>query len=269
VRLSVGRVDKQFHVFGTRRWDGVFLSVVPTDPEPFTQQPISYDFAYGGADRSPDEPDKVATYIDNPVGTGYHPIRRRSALTGLPLPNTSQHRSPIEDNKGSFRPMSFGPVGRNFHPRYKHAGTYDQQWLDNIAPFWPEDFSYDYFQCAPADQQTQFLQGEEEVVLENLTPVGGIRIFRVPKRQMPVTFLPHRGADIVEKAVCDTLLIEPDLNRFSLTWRVSLPLRRNIFDIKQTIVGDLPRSFYSRRRAEFLGKTYYSSLAALIETKRK
>jgi hypothetical protein len=269
VRLSVGQVDKQFHVFGTRRWDGVFLSIVPTDPEIFTQQPISYDCAYGGTDSNPDEPGKVATYSDNPVGTGYHPIRRRSALPGLALPNTSEQRSPIEDTNGSFRPMSFGPIGRNFHPRYKHAGTYDQYWMDNIAPLWPDDFSYAYFQCAPADQQTPFLQGGEEVILENLTRGGGIRIFHIPRKQMPVTFLPHRGADIVENPVCDTLLIEPDLNRFSLTWRVSLPLRRNIFDIKRTIVGDLPRSFYTRRRAELLGKAYYPNLAALIEARRK
>jgi len=266
VRLRVGSVDKAFYVFGSRHWTGGVLSE-PADPEPFVAQRITYDLAYGGADSSPKEPDRVATYIDNPIGTGYHPIRRPAELDGHPLPNTSETPTPIEETDGHFRPMSFGPVGRNFNPRFKFAGTYDKEWLDNIAPYWPDDFSHAYFQCAPADQQTEFLQGGEEVLTENLTQ-DGLRVFRLPQRRMPVTFVPYRGSDIVQDAACDTLLLEPDLNRFSLTWRASLPLRRNLFEIRRTIVGVLPCSFYSKRRAERQGKTYYPNLAALVNAKR-
>ena len=49
--------------------------------------------------------------------------------------------------------MSFGPVGRGWHPRLGYAGTYDQNWLDNVFPFLPADFRDDYYQAAPADQQ--------------------------------------------------------------------------------------------------------------------
>jgi hypothetical protein len=266
VSLRVGSMRKSFFVFGDRRWEDMMLST--GDPEPFTQMPISYDRAYGGADSNEDEPDRIATYAENPVGTGYHPIRHRTALVGALLPNTGEGRSPVSDIKGRYRPMSFGPVGRNFSPRYKRAGTYDRNWLDNEAPFWPADFSYAYFQCAPDDQQVPYLQGDEEVELTNLTP-DGWRFFRLPRRAMPVTLLPHQGLDMQREGICDTLLLEPDLGRFSMTWRLPFPLRRNMFELKQIIVGELPYSWHSQRRAQATGKSYYANLAELVSSKRR
>src|SRR5262249_28821860 len=161
---------KSFFVFGERRWEAHGLSVAASEPEPFLKASIAYNGAYGGSDSSDEEPGKVETYMENPVGTGYHPVRRRSTLTGRLLPNTAEGETPITDTRGKFRPMSFGPIGRNFSPRFRHAGTYDQAWLDNEAPFWPADFSYAYFQSAPEDQQVPYLLGGEEVELMNLTP---------------------------------------------------------------------------------------------------
>lgn len=257
---------KSLFVFGDRRWEDIMLSV--GDPEPFTRTAISYDRAYGGADFNEDQPDRVATYAENPIGAGYHPICRRSALLGTLLPNTAEGRSPISDVKGNYTPMSFGPVGRNFAPRNQHAGTYDQAWTDNEAPFWPADFSYRYFQCAPDDQQVPYLQGGEVVELRNLTP-DGLRYFSIPHRSIPVIFIAHHGPDIQREAVCDTLLLEPDLDRFSMTWRVPFPLRRHMFELRQVIVGEMPYSWHSRRRAKARGKRYYSSLSELVSARQR
>jgi hypothetical protein len=261
VSLRVGSMRKSFSVFGDRRWNDIMLST--SYPEPFTQMPISYDHAYGGADYNEDQPDKVSTYPENPVGVGYHPIRRRFDLLGKRLPNTAEGSNPISDVTGRYRPMSFGPVGRNFSPRYKHAGTYDQHWLDHEAPYWPADFSYAYFQCAPDDQQLPFLEGGEEVELKNLTANARLW-FKIPRRRIPVTCISQKGSDVQVETVCDTLLLEPDLSRFSLTWRASIPLQRNLFELRKTVVGELPRSWYAKRRAELAGKRYYSSLAEAV-----
>lgn len=266
VSLRVGSMFKSFFVFGDRYWQGLILP--PSGPEPFIKMPVSYDLAYGGADRNDDEPDRVATYAANPIGIGYHPIRRKLDLVGKLLPNTAESGTPITDTDGNYRPMSFGPVGRNFFPRYKLAGTYDQHWLDKEAPFWPADFSYAYFQCAPEDQQVPHLRGGEVVELENLTP-DGFRSFRIPQPTMPVTCIPHRGDDLYPEAVCDTLLVEPDLERFSLTWRATVPLRRNLFELKQTVVGDMPHSWHSKRRAKRMGKGYYPSLGEAVAAGRR
>lgn len=262
VSMHVGSVRKSFWVFGDRKWEGL-VTVFPSDPEPFVKQPISYDLAYGGSDFDEEDPDKRDTYTPNPIGVGFYPIRSAAQLAGKPLPTTAETSQPIVDTNGKYKPMAFGPVGRNFFPRLRFAGTYDQEWLDRRAPFWPDDFSYRYFQAAPEDQQLTYLVGGEDVTLENLTP-DGLTQFRIPDRRMPVTFIPYRGADRVADAVCDTLLIEPDEGRFMLTWRVSLPLRRDCFEIKQAVVGEMPYSWRSGRRAASKGKTYYRNLADMV-----
>jgi hypothetical protein len=38
-------------------------------------------------------------------------------------------------------------------------------------------------------------------------------------------------------ATADTVLIEPDLERVTMTWRVARPLQRNMFEIAQVLVG--------------------------------
>ena len=180
-----------------------------------------------------------------------------------PIPPRDLARSPIPTAGTTLCP--FGPVGRNFFPRFQHAGTYDRQWLENHAPFWPADFNDAYFQCAPPGQQVPFLRGGEEVELHNLT-ADGWRRFNLPVRSVPITFLPYRAPDIRVDAVCDTLLIEPDQQRFTMAWRASLPLRRSACELRQTIVGEMPCSWRSRRRALTRGKRYYANLRELIET---
>jgi hypothetical protein len=64
--------------------------------------------------------------------------------------------------------------------------------------------------------------------------------------------------------VCDTLLVEPDEGRFTLTWRTSLPLRQSCFEIRQIVVGEMSHSWRSARRAANRGKTYYRNLADMI-----
>jgi hypothetical protein len=160
--------------------------------------------------------------------------------------------------------MAFGSVSRNFKLRIPYAGTYDKAWLQSRAPFWPKDFDYRYFQSAPPEQQIAYLAGGEEVVLENLTPAG-LKRFRIPRTSMPVRFLPHRGKEHRVNAVCDTLVIEPDASRFMLTWRAEFRLRRNIFELKQIVVGGTP---HSKRRGQITGKRHYANLEELIRAKR-
>ena len=268
VSLSVGSLLKSFYVFGDRVWHGDMFSVYPSRPKPFLAQQISYDRAFGGVDTDADRPEKVETYRENPVGVGFRPISKKQALIGQLLPNTAESPEPVDNPTGSFRPMSFGHVARNFYPRYTLAGTYDQHWLENRAPFWPDDFTYAFFQSTSADQQIPYLVGNEPVVLENLTPEG-ITYFSIPAHSMPVTVIYHRQQDRHLTGVCDTLLIEPDLRRFSLTWRLSLPMRRNCFEVRQLIVGERPYSWHSARRAQRLGKVYYRNLAELIRSKQE
>jgi hypothetical protein len=266
VTLRVGDMSKSIRVVGDRIWRVSLLTIAPTRPEPFTRLPISYDRAFGGVDVDPDDPERRETYLKNPVGVGFYPLSRGNALRDKPLPNTEQPDQSVRWVKGKYEPMAFGPLSRNVAARVAFAGTYDRRWRERRVPLFPEDFDYRYFQAAPPDQQISHPKGGEEVVLQNLTPEGVTR-FRLPVRRMPVLFSPHHAPDQLVEAVIDTVVIEPDLGRFTLTWRVSYPLRRNAFELRQVIAGEMPAGWYRARQTA--GKRYYANLDELIKSQRR
>jgi hypothetical protein len=263
VGVQVAGMVKQFAVVGDREWSKGLGGVVGGDARPFAVMPISYDVAYGGTDRTSEAHDgKVFTYTPNPVGRGYWKLTDQ--IDGKPLPSTEALNERVTAHTGSYQPMSLSPTGRNWSPRAGHAGTYDQEWLDNDSPFWPKDFDYRYFQSAATDQWIPYPRGGEAVVLQNLTP-DGLRSFRLPVRRMPVTFIPYRGRDVTRDAVLDTIVLEPDHERFTLTWRTSLALGKSVFDVEETIVGEKTPGWH---RARLVAKEYYPGLAALVAARR-
>ena len=261
VGLKVADMVKQFAVVGERHWRRQLVGVSASAPQPFTAMPISYDTAFGGTDRTHE--DRSDTFKPNPVGVGYW--RHTDHIDNQPLPTSEQHDAPVSAHDGAYRPMSFSPIGRNWSPRAAHAGTYDQDWIENTAPLWPADFDPLYFQAAPPDQLIPYPQGGEQVVLRNLT-ADNQRSFQLPVHRMPIVFIPHKGRDVHIAAHIDTLVIEPDLNRFTMTWRANLPLGKSVFDVKETILGEMPVAWHRARR--FPGKTYYPGLAALVKARK-
>jgi hypothetical protein len=264
VAIHIGSIAKAFEVVGDRVWLAATLGVIASRPVPFTVMPISYDRAFGGTDNSHPDPARHRAYLENHIGRGFHAVTSPEFIDGTPLPNTQESGRTVTDPRGSYRPMAFGPIGRAWKDRVKFAGTYDQNWIDNIFPFLPPDFDDRYYQAAPIDQQMDYPQGGEEVVLINLTPEGRTSFF-LPEINVPVIFYLKHGENKETLAVADTIVIEPDLRRFTMTWRSSLPLRRNMFEVAQVLVGEMPKSWH---RARELGKTYYPSLGALVAEKR-
>lgn len=67
----------------------------------------------------------------NPVGRGFfHRQTDRRYVDGAPLPNAEESSNHVTGLDGNYRPMSFGPIGRNWQPCVAYAGTYDQKWID-------------------------------------------------------------------------------------------------------------------------------------------
>lgn len=265
VGMKVGSLAKVFNVIGDRVWQSKGMTVIPSAPEPFTVMPISYDRAFGGIDDAHPDPKKHSTFTLNPAGRGFHKQTAAEFIDGKPLPNTEESNTQVTSPKGKYRPMSFGPVGRGWEPRYKLAGTYDDDWLADVFPFLPADFQDAYFQAAPADQQIAFPIGGEEVVLLNLTEEGRT-VFRLPRVEVPVIFFHKRGGREEKSATLDAVTIEPDARRILLTWRTSLPLMRNIFEIPRILAGRQSRAWW---RATQMGKAYYPSLGALARARRQ
>ena len=261
--IRVGPVSKLLGVVGDRVWQAGAGGARASRPQPFATMPLSYCRAFGGNDTADPEPKNHSAYLQNPVGVGYHRVSLAGAIDGRPLPNLEEEKKPVTSPTGGYHPMSLGPVGRGWQPRLKFAGTYDEAWLKDVFPFLPADFDAAYYQAAPGDQQGAPLVGGEEVVLLNLTPEGRTA-FRLPSVALPVTFFRKGGGHEAVEAQADTLVIEPDLRRFSITWRASLVLRRDLFEVPQILVGRRSRAWWI---AHETGKDYFPSLGELVATR--
>ncbi|TPN85019.1 DUF2169 domain-containing protein [Mesorhizobium sp. CU2] len=252
VGIKVGNWSKLFEVVGHREWRAIGPVFTATAPRPFLKLPISYDVAWGGVDRLDPEEKQPGSYKYNPVGTGWSRTRNQRLIPGLRLPNTQAVGEEIRSPFGDYRPMSFGPMGRGWPGRIEYGGTYDQNWVDNVAPFLPADFDERYFQSAPVDQQISHPRGGEDVQLINLTP-GGKEGFRLPPAQLPITLFSGREKVFEQEILPDTVLFDAENRRFSLVWRIQQRIRRTILDFTECWVGPPTRSML---RARETGRRY-------------
>ncbi len=236
VAVQCGAWSKSFAVVGDRVWKTTLGGIDASSPIPFVTMPITYDRAFGGGDELHDDSSKRSPFWANPSGRGFHSHYCRERIHGAPLPNTEELHVTIARPKGDYKPMSFGPIGRNWAPRAPYAGTYDQTWLDEHFPFLPPDFDERYYQSAPLDQQLPMPVGEQRVTLLNLTPDGN-RAFLLPHFVAPVHVFPKRGERESLAAYADTIVIEPTEEKVTMVWRVARPLKKNMFEIAKVLVG--------------------------------
>jgi hypothetical protein len=246
VGLRVGSMNKSFDVVGNRVWQAGVTGIRASEPQPFVQMPISYDVAFGGADRESDDPAEHDAYLPNPIGRGYRKHLKNAWVDGKPLPNTEERGQPVNWPKDKYRPMAFGPLGRGWPARARYAGTYDDAWLADVFPFLPADFDERYFHAAPEDQQLPIPGAAQEVTLSGLTP-DGFRQFSLPYFDAPVHVFPKRGGREDLTASLDTIVFEPDVERFTISWRVARPLKKNMFEIAQVMVGRKGRAWWQQR----------------------
>lgn len=246
VGLRVGTMEKSFDVVGDRVWQAGLTGITASAPQHFTQMPVSYDRAFGGVDRRSDDPAEHDAYAPNPVGRGWHKQLKAAWVDGQPLPNTEEAGQAIEFPADPYRPMALGPLGRGWPARARHAGTYDQRWLDEAFPFLPADFDERYYQAAPEDQRLPTPTGPLEVVLSGFTP-DGLRHFVLPHFEAPVHVFPKRGQREDLTATLDTIVFEPDAGRFTMSWRVARPLKRSLHEIAQVLVGKKGRDWWQQR----------------------
>jgi hypothetical protein len=252
VDLQAGDLRKRFAVLGDRYWLRTIGGATASTPASFVTMPVSYDRAFGGFDDRHEDPSQHAALMRNPVGRGFHKHLKADWLDGAPLPNTEElHRHVSDPTSTSYLPMALGPIGRNWEPRSGYAGTFDDAWLADHFPFLPPDFDEQYYQAAPDDQQIPFPRGGETIRLTNMSTTGDIA-FTLPTFNAPTHFFPKQGPREDAALVLDTIVLRPEDRQFSLTWRATRPLKRNMFEVRQILVGKRSRDWWSQReRVEF------------------
>lgn len=220
--VSVGKVAKRLRIFGDRVWQrtGDGKGLVPSAPAPVERVALVYEKAFGGAHKV----DEATTLFEarNPLGVGFTGKRSISELAGLPLPNIEDPAELLQKPGQAPRPAGVGFIAAHWQPRLRYAGTYDAAWQKRRAPYLPKDFDPRFFQAAHEDLVAPApLKGGEAVELVNMTPSGVMR-FVVPSVDWDVEARLSARVHQVEMR-CETMVIEPDERRVSLTWRGALP----------------------------------------------
>jgi hypothetical protein len=236
VQLTAGPIRKRLKVFGNRRWEGSFVgTLTPSPPEAFESMPIVYERAYGGWDRSSDDPAEHRLEARNPVGTGFS-VRRENCINQL-LPNVEVASQLISSWTDRPPPAGLNAIECHWSPRRELAGTYGQDWLAARFPMWAADFDVRYNNCAPEDQQAEgFFRGGEVVDLIHLSP-GGRLTFTLP-RVYPF-FETRFGDERVEhRSQLCTVIVEPDQSRLIMAWQTTLLCNDRVDDLDATIVTE-------------------------------
>jgi len=232
IELEVGNYHKRLHVHGDRFWRLGFRGKHPSSPSPFLKMPIIYERSYGGVEAGSGQAD-----LRNPIGIGFCGAPSHDPAVQTELPNIGYPNSLLTSPSESVPPAGLGVVARSWHPRLGHAGRFDDAWLRDEWPLLPREFSSAHYQAAPADQQLPALQGGEQVTLRNLSP-DGLWSFALPRLCVPVhLFYADRRTTL--ELISDTVLLEPEDHRVTLTGRVAIAAMRNRAPLVEIVLGHL------------------------------
>jgi uncharacterized protein YjbI with pentapeptide repeats len=170
VSVSFGSISKELMVFGDRHWiKSLGVSWGVTEPNAFTEMPVSYAHAFGGKDHTP-----------NPVGKGMDEIDVDGEKV-MPLPNIENPAHLIGSPNDKPHPVSLSRTDIMCEQRMLNAGTYDQKYIETRMPGFPDDLNFDYFNDAARDQWVEgYFNGDERYEIHNMNPKHALIRGQIP-----------------------------------------------------------------------------------------
>jgi uncharacterized protein YjbI with pentapeptide repeats len=159
VSVRVGQLSKQLAVWGDRHWKLGLLGSTPSEPAPFVELPLRWERSAGGP--------RVAA---NPVGIGSRTIQTERGSFEL-LPNIEDPNHPCVSKDDLPPPAGMFPIPGRWKERSGKTGTYDELWKASRWPYFPRNFDFEFFQCAPRDQRKKegYWRGDEEIELSGVS----------------------------------------------------------------------------------------------------
>lgn len=233
VAVRLGNRQKVIRVFGERKWYLYENELRISPPAPFVTMPLVYERAYGGVH---EVGEKTTFEPRNPVGRGFMGGRSLDEMDRLPLPNLEHPVHLIIRPGDQPPPACFGAIAPSWEPRKSYAGTYDDKWQKERAPYLPDDFQSRYFNAANPDLAGPgYLCGGEPVTITNMSPAGTMT-FTLPVCTFDVSV---RIEDRTEAPPMnlETVLIEPDKLRFSMVWRGFVECDKKPLKVSQITVA--------------------------------
>jgi hypothetical protein len=188
--IEAGPVSKTLQVHGERFWRPVFRDAwagisakepkrvlqdwTLTETAPAIAMPLDWTLAFGGAAPGSEIDEHgipLAGETANPLGCGIVDPDCADEQLRIRAPSVTAPGLADLDWRQRYEPQGFGPISPWWRPRQRHAGTYDETWLEQRHPLLPEDFDPMFWQCAHPDLiATPWLSGNEGYRMTNLHP---------------------------------------------------------------------------------------------------
>lgn len=233
VAVQVGALQQVARVTGDRRWRRTTGGYAATAPEPWVQMPLTWERAFGGREEAHDGWHEEGR---NPVGTGFRAADGRRPVDDEPLPNVEHVERPMTSWDSRCDPVGFGPISPGWIPRRLYAGTYDERWQRERAPYLPEDFDPRFLQVAPpALISPTPLVGGEAVVLHGMHPDGPITL-SLPHVPLELT-INLDGTMHPRPVQLDTVTFEPDHGRYTMLWRAWMPCDKKALRVREVVAS--------------------------------
>jgi hypothetical protein len=208
--------------------------------------PLSWTNAFGGPVTVEGDP-PFDVHRDNPLGCG--------ALDFTQAPTEGVFRLPcIGSPEANPEPVPLGcaPVPPWWQPRQKFAGTYDDQWLNDVHPRLPDDFDYRFYQvAAPQWIQPGYLASGAALRLFNVLPANSSIYFTLPDwaPNATVRFRTNEVQTVNLNLDGCHIVLCGDRTKVVLTWRQCWPSGELVeaFRIDIRNFDDLNRERYAAR----------------------
>jgi hypothetical protein len=186
---------------------------------PFQRESITYENAFGG--KSQDQ-----TVVDwrNPVGRGI--AKNARDLVDAPAPQIEHPAHPIQSARDQPEPVGFGAVSMHWKPRSDYAGTRDAAWVASRMPLMPLDYDPRHNNVAHASLQFDpHLVAGDALSVQGMTEEG---LWQAELPRVNVALAAHfdDGRKARVTPPIDTVLVEPEKNRFEITMRYVFPMGR-------------------------------------------
>ncbi len=186
--FKTGPLFRRLAIFGPRYWQNMPLATI-SDPKAVTSVPLTWESALGGPD-----------FPENPAGIGTQGIPAPWGGMCRPLPMTEDPSLGLMTSPSSrHAPASFLPNTADRPSRLALSGTYDERWLNEFWPGFPDDVDPEFFMTAApaqrlpkgyiggdASSEPGFFSGGEEFLLENMHPTKPWIAGRLPRKRVRV-----------------------------------------------------------------------------------
>jgi len=236
VSVAVAGRQKSARVQGDRYWTEGLGGLGPSRPKPFVRMPLVYERTYGGKHLLDPEAETYLYEARNPVGCGFMGKRSIKEILGHPVPNIEDPRAPIGAPSSPGVPVGFGPIAPSWEPRLGFAGTYDDAWRRTRAPYLPRDFDPRFFHSAPDEFVfPEPLVGGESIAMLGLHPEG-VQRFSLPRCELSIIATLAGEPEPLSFSI-ETLVLEPSDQRFTITWRASLPVTKQMLHVEKVAVS--------------------------------